>query len=67
MRELTQIELEQLNEAGITIDELESQWDLFPEQDFVTAVGAVVMLKQGLGQERNEPFMGEDTAGVMGE
>ena len=61
MRELTQSELDQIALAGITSEELAAQWDLFPDQEFDTAVGSVVMLKNGQGQERNEGFV-EETA-----
>ena len=56
MRELTQSEIDQTVAAGVTLEELATQWDMFPEQNFETAVGSVVMLKNGQGQERNEPF-----------
>lgn len=56
MRELTVEEMSELASAGVTSEELATQWGLFPDQDFVTAVGSVVMLKNGQGQERNKGF-----------
>lgn len=56
MRELSVIEMSELASAGVTSEELEKAWDMFPNQDFVTAVGAIVMLKHGQGQERNKSF-----------
>lgn len=58
MRELSTQELVDLEKSGVSQEELAKHWDMFPGQDFVTAVGAVVGLKQGVGQERNEPFNG---------
>jgi hypothetical protein len=29
---------------------------MFPDQDLVTVIGALEMLKKGQGQERNAPF-----------
>lgn len=56
MRNLTPEEMSELAIAGVTSEELAKQWDLFPDQDFVTAVGSVVGLKEGEGQARNKPF-----------
>ena len=69
MRELSPEEMSELAGSGVTSEELAKVWDLFPDQDFVTAVGAVVMLKKGQGQERNEPFQtqAEADAQVSGE
>lgn len=48
--------MSQLASAHVTSEELAKVWDMFPNQDFITAAGAVIMLKKGFGQERNEPF-----------
>ena len=41
---------------GLTIDEVDAQWKMFPDQNLDTVIGSVVGLKSGKGQERNEPF-----------
>lgn len=56
MRTLTVQEMSELASAHVTSEELQKVWDIFPDQDFVTAVGAVAMLKKGQGQERNRKF-----------
>jgi len=61
MRELTAEEKVLLEPIGVTEEELAAEWDLFPNQDFVTAVGAVLALKKGQGQERNEGFTPTET------
>ena len=61
MRELTAEEKAEMELAGVSEAELAAQWDLFPDQDFVTALGSVVMLKKGQGQERNEGFTPTET------
>lgn len=56
MRQLTSEEMSELAANHVTSEELEKVWDMFPKQDFITAVGAVVMLQKHMGQERNRPF-----------
>ena len=56
MRELSVEELAQMETNAVSQEELAKVWDLFPNQEFITAMGAVIMLRSGHGQERNKPF-----------
>ncbi len=49
-------EVELIEKAGCSVREVDKQWAMFPDQNLDTAVGSVVGLKNGRGQERNEPF-----------
>jgi hypothetical protein len=49
-------DLELIEKHGLSVKEVEKQWSMFPDQDLVTVIGALEMLKKGQGQERNAPF-----------
>lgn len=42
--------------AGVTLEEVDAHFKMFPDQNLDTAIGYVVGLKNGHGQERSEPF-----------
>lgn len=63
----TREQMELIETNGLEFNEVDAQWQLFPDQELETVIGSVKILKQGNGQERNEPFSGEATGGVMGE
>lgn len=48
-----------IQNSGCLVEEVDKQWAMFPDQDLETALGSVVGLKRGQGQERNEPFKQE--------
>lgn len=45
-----------MGKEGYTVQEVDKQWAMFPDQDLVTVIGGLDMLKNGQGQERNAPF-----------
>jgi len=67
--ELTAQEMSELAGTGVTQEELMGFWRMFPDQEFVTALGAICNYHAGRGQERNKPFQteAEATADVSGE
>ena len=42
--------------SGVELEAVDAHWKMFPDQNLDTAIGYLVGLKNGLGQERNEPF-----------
>ena len=62
----TKEELDLIAVSGVSVEEVSKIIEMFP-QSLDTAIGAVVMLKKGMGQERNEPFSGEVAPGVATE
>ena len=49
-------ELKLLFTNGITTSEVQDMFAKFPDQTLNDAIGDIVMLRNGQGQERNEPF-----------
>lgn len=45
-----------IEQAGVTLAEVDKHWAMFPDKNLDVAIGHIVGLKNGLGQERNEPF-----------
>ena len=45
-----------IEKNGLTLEKVDTQWKLFPDQDLVTVIGSLEILAKGEGQERNEPF-----------
>lgn len=68
MRTFTEEELAMIAQAGLTVEEVDQVLTMFP-QDVVTAVGHIVALKAGMGQERNKSFQdqAEANADVSGQ
>lgn len=60
MREFSVEELELLNKHEITPEEADKVLEMFP-QELETAIGHIVGLRAGRGQERNEPFTPPET------
>lgn len=56
MSQFSQEELLILEGLKISQEEVNKLLELHGEQDFVTAVGGVLKLRQGEGMERNESF-----------
>lgn len=54
--QLTAEQSNQLAATGVTVGPLRVFWALFPDLDFVTAVGGAKKLLSGEGQARNEGF-----------
>ena len=59
MLKLTQSQTEQLSLAKVPSEALEVFWRLFPELNFDVAVGGVVGLLEGKGQQRNARYSDE--------
>jgi hypothetical protein len=57
MSNFSQEEVLILDGLKISAEEVTKLRELHGEQDFVTAVGGVLKLRQGGGMERNEPFV----------
>lgn len=55
MREFSVAELELLNKNEVTPEEADAILTMFP-QNLDTAIGHIVGLRAGRGQERSEPF-----------
>jgi hypothetical protein len=45
-----------IERSGLTLEEVDANWKMFPDQNLDTAIGETQILKNGRGQERNEPF-----------
>lgn len=45
-----------IEQAGLTLAGVDKHWVMFPDQNLDVAIAHLVGLKNGLGQERNEPF-----------
>lgn len=58
MLNLSQEQLDQL--SGLTVEELENFWKIWPELSFEAAVGGAVGIKNGQGQERTERLSDEE-------
>lgn len=59
----SQDELALLEKNGVTVKELAEHWVISNGEDTLNAaIGAVVMLKNGQGQERNMPFQTQEEA-----
>lgn len=56
MRELNQNELSVLRQLDIPAEDILKNFELYNHEDFVVALGGVLALREGRGQERNEPF-----------
>lgn len=49
-------------DAGVSLEEIVKQWEMFPDQNLDVLVGGLVGLKNGQGQERNMPFQNGEVA-----
>lgn len=49
-------DLKLITSSGVELEALDAHWKMFPDQNLDVAVGHLVGLENGLGQERNEPF-----------
>lgn len=58
MSQFSEADLKLIEDSGCTPDEVGKILAMFP-QSLETAIGHVVGLKKGMGQERNEPFTTE--------
>lgn len=52
--------------SGVTVESVDTYWKTFPDQDLSTAIGNVVGLKNGLGQERTEGYAPVEGAVIGG-
>ncbi len=58
MKNFNEVELALIAQNGVTPEEVSHVLEMFP-QNLDTAIGYIVGLKAGMGQERNEPFQAE--------
>jgi hypothetical protein len=61
MKNFTDVELGLISANGLTPEEVSGVLEMFP-QSLDTAIGYVVGLKKGAGQERNKPMQTQDQA-----
>jgi hypothetical protein len=56
MRDFSESELKLIEASGVSAEKVSAFMDMFP-QNLDTAIGQLVGLEAGRGQERNEPFV----------